>query len=475
MRGRLLLAAILPALWLALMSWVPPIVSDPALPAPLRPHRPLWIHLINGAMPPIMRAFGYNPQRTPSFHPDDLIRAAQQATGHIDLADEDGLFGEGLRRLSTALDAEADLNVLGRIIVREQLVQVIGNRLKLLAYNATHIRKEPRIIAPVFTIGMPRSGTTFLHNLLSRDAARFQALRTWQVVDPVPPLPPDASWLATLRRLLPIRGQMEFYKILARNVHTVYPLGPMNAEECMPILGLGMVSLQYNVLSNVSSYDDWQSEVTNNFQGALSPFTMHKLFFHVLQSSVPEAKRSTWLFKAPWHMNHLSALFAAYPDAKVIMPHRDPTGCIASLSSLHARFYGITSDNIRLKEIGAHTLKRWTGVAKRFSDQRTNLTTAQQAQILDLQFADLLNRPIETVRQIYKHFNWQLSREAESAMREWLDADVTLGKKGARGVHEYSPEWFGLDENKVTEAFQDYCKRYKVPTKYSHSKQLLSQ
>ncbi len=114
----------------------------------------------------------------------------------------------------------------------------------------------------------------------------------------------------------------------------------------MPILAMDGRSLLFNVLYRVHSYQEWLMK-----QPSTSPMRFHKRFLQTLQHGSKRPAK-TWLLKTPWHMFTLDALWGVYPDAKIIMPHRDPAGMIASLSSLHARFNGICSDRVRPDLIG---------------------------------------------------------------------------------------------------------------------------
>lgn len=453
---RLFITAVLVAAAACLLSWVPEDPRFEKIPEPLRPYRPVWVRMLNVLLDLV-------PENVKSLKPEDLLADAKARAGGGDVEDEDGLLEEGLRRLSQSIEEQAKLTPLGRLLIKEQIVAMLTNRIRINEYRKTHPEILTPLRSPVFTIGMPRSGTTFLHNLLSQDTTRVRPMRAWEFLDPVPPTKgSQIGWKDWMLKVLPAHLGMGVFKALGPSVARVYPVGAENAEECMPILAMGFVSLHFNVLANVSIYNEWQMDKP-------PPFRFHERFFQVLQNG-GDGAATRWLFKAPWHMNHIEALFKAYPDATVLMPHRDPTGFLASLSSLHARFYGIATDNINASAIGRYQLDTWKRVAKKYIAEREALPAAQKERVIDVHFKELIKDPIGTVRRIYTSLEWELTPDAEESMRRWLAEDKRLVNKKARKEHEYEPEWFGITEEEVAEAFADYCAAYNVPTKYRHSR-----
>jgi len=418
-----------------------------ALPPPLRPYRPLWFGTLNAVLDATA------PSWLLRIDAEDLKRGAVRRVGFADFQDDEvGSFAEGLRRVCDSLERESALTPMGRVITRAQMEIWVENRLKIARAFASPSAAAalPRVRAPVFVVGMPRSGTTFLHNLLSLDEASFRAPRLWEVTDPVPALGLEGrEWERSRRTTLAWLGT-EAFKSFARNVHAAHPIHYMNAEECMPILSL-------NTLSNVTSYNEWLME-----QDQSRAMRWHERFLRVLQSGVERGQRQQFLLKAPWHMNHLDAVLRQYPDAWIVAPHRDPSGMLTSLSSLHARFYGVTSDRVDPVAIGAYQRRMWDAVMRRYLAARKRATPEQRARMIDLKFADLRSDPIAQVRVVYRHLGLELRPDVELRMRQWLSEDVALGKQGAAGEHRYDPHWFGLDPREImsSSAFAEYAATY---------------
>lgn len=457
-----------------LVAWSAVEVPDPDfshLPAALRPHRPLWLRLAEALVSEAKRLSGVGV-RWPSLEAANLLAHAEWQSGLHDWADEDGGFREALEVLGASLEAESNTTALGRLLTWTLMGKILDNRLRIVEYAKRNPGvSEERIEAPVFIVGMPRSGTSFLFNLLRQDEARWRAPQLWEIEGPVPPTDPADGDAHPSRywRILRMQLETEVFKRLAPSVAAVHNVDALNAEECMPILGRDARSLYFNTLFMVPAYQDWLLK-----QSQLPPMRFHKRFLQTLQSGAKSAaSRKTWLLKAPWHMYTLEDLWEVYPDARVIVPHRDPAGMIASLSSLHARFYGIVTDDVRPKEIGAMQQRQWSRILPRFMDIRAK-HPEKAGQIVDVHFEDIRNRPLEVVQGLYDSFGWELDADARARMQSYLDGTTGdgTGKKGMHGKHDYELAWFGLDEDDLmsTPAFEAYCDEYDVPRTFKHSR-----
>lgn len=337
--------------------------------------------------------------------------------------------------------------------MREQLLQSLRNRLELIDHHKRHSETLHAVNAPVIVTGMPRSGTTFLHNLLGQDVETFRGPLNWEIQAPLPVTNSKYS-LRRLAKLAVVVPSLAFFSWIAKRLSSVHPLAAFNVEECMPLMALDALSLQFNTLTNVSSYNDWYID-----QDQIHAFRMHEIFLQTLQE---EERDTRWLLKAPWHINHLHTLFVKYPDARIVITHREPSQMLASLSSLHARFYGVVSDAVDPTAIGAYQLKQWAKVLGRYVAVRSDPQTPND-RIFDGTFEDLQADPIRFVERVYAFLDLELTADARRRMTSWLETDSKLGKKGASGKHAYEQEWFGLDDQqKLDQTFAAYKKMHVV-------------
>lgn len=184
-------------------------------------------------------------------------------------------------------------------------------------------------------------------------------------------------------------------------------------------------------------------------------------------------EKRTWLLKTPFHMNHLPELLEAYPDARIVHPHRPAAGSLASLCSVLARFHGMVTDDVALAEIGNATFRQWSRIMDKYLSARERGPPATH--VADVYFADLAREPMGVVQKLYAHFGWTLEASTEAAMRAFLagSAGDGTGKRGAHGTHAYNMSWFGLTEERVRAepSFARYAARFALEEAYKHSEE----
>ncbi len=156
----------------------------------------------------------------------------------------------------------------------------------------------------------------------------------------------------------------------------------------------------------------------------------------------------------------LDALFAVYPDARLIVTHRDPVKTVASSASLS---FTSRPDSLSTVELSDYFGPLWLRInatmVDRMMDFRARHAAEDTERFFDLHYGDLARDPIESVRRLYDHFGETLTPDAETAMRAHLDAHP----KGHHGVHYYSLEAVGLAPEQVKERFAEYCARFDIP------------
>ncbi len=188
-----------------------------------------------------------------SLVPEDLIRDAQITMSLTDFGEWS--FDEPLAVLLRAYEEEAELGAFGRLAVRWDMLRFLSNLLRLRdeEKRAPEILDEP-IKRPVFILGLPRSGTTFLHNLLAEDPANLVP-RAWQTIYPYPVRRASAN--GTDRRPKIVARQFESFLRLVPELSTLHPLGANAAQECIEITGHVMRSLRFDTTHYVPSYQEW--------------------------------------------------------------------------------------------------------------------------------------------------------------------------------------------------------------------------
>jgi hypothetical protein len=388
-----------------------------------------------------LRMLGAEP---PSLDADSLHRAASRRASLSSYGEWD--FAEPLERLLKSYRDEAALTTLGRITVRELIVSLLDNLLRMEAERSANpaIERE-RVIAPVFIIGLPRTGTTHLHGLISQDPGNRAPL-TWEVMYPAAGRAP-----ADVARARAQTGtRLNWADRLAPEFMRIHPIAPDLPQECIAITAQVFMSIQFHTTHDVPSYQDWLEAAPQRLG-----FDFHHRFLQHLQA---KAAGSRWVLKAPGHLFALEGLLERYPDARIVHTHRDPLRVMASMASHATVLRCAFSDRADPRKIAADWADRWAGALDRFLAVRDR---APAAQFFDVAFESIESDPLGTVERVYDFLGWPLTSEARTAMQSFLDANP----KNKHGVHSYTLEQFGLNRTAEAARFRDYCERFRIPVR----------
>ncbi len=368
-----------------------------------------------------------------------LIEKAKRESKLEDFGPPD--FFEPLSRLLESCEDEARLNVIGKLALKNDVVRILSNRLRLVRdRNLCPEIARQEIREPVFIVGLPRSGTTLLHTLLAADPAHRVPL-TWEIMSPSPP---DA--LDRERRIRSANRDLAMLRWLAPTFETVHATGAELPQECVSLISPSFLSDQFDTMYNIPSYRAWF------FRQDLRPgYEFHRRFLQHLQFR-HSAER--WILKAPAHMFFAPALLSIYPDAKFVQLHRDPIDAVASVSSLVTILRRVFSDSVDPAEVGRDAMVYWSDAVKTFLTVRDKLPADR---VCDLYYNQLRGDPIAAARHVYEYFGWKLQPETEQKMR------VTLAEQNSRtaATHRYNAAYFQLQG---TNGFAEYCQRFGFAT-----------
>jgi hypothetical protein len=377
------------------------------------------------------------------MRPDEVIAEAKAATGLEDFGGEG--FREGLEVYCDAVAHESRLNELGTIAVRANVVGSLSNRLKVVEHRRQHPEVADEVIdAPLIVIGMFRAGTTFLSRLLDQDPSN-RALLGWEAADSAPP--PTPANFRQGPRLDAVRAGQQMLSQINPAIDTVHHEEAGEATECLTILGQEFKSLVWEAVTNVPTYGKWLYEAD-----MVPAYEHHQRVLQLLQSG---GVRGRWTLKTPGHAIALEALTAVYPDAKLVLLHRDPVVLCASVCSLISTLSGTFTDADHTAYIAEH----WPAMLELSVERIDAFRDAHpQHPIVDVQYADLVRDPVLTVARIYEATGSTLGDDAAIALAD----HVAANPKGKFGTHRYDLAEFGLDAGEIAERFQGYVDRYGV-------------
>lgn len=377
------------------------------------------------------------------MNPDDLVAAARAETGLDDFGSDS--YREGLEVYCRSLAEEAQLNELGGMAIAGNVVGALSARLRLVDWAKQHPEVgDERIESPLVVIGLFRAGTTLLSYLLDQDPAN-RALLRWESADPVPPAAP-AEFRAGPRveAVRAASGLLDTINPGFKAIHHEEADGP---TECVTLLAHDLKSALLETLANVPTYGDWLLGTDQ-----VAAYEHHRLALQVLQSG---GVRGRWTLKSPHHAIALDALHAVYPDATLVMLHRDPVVVAASVCSLIGSLSGTFSDADHRDYIRRHWLD-WLEQ----SVLRPEAFRAAHPEVpfVDVRYADLVRDPVATVHAIYEGAGWELTDGYGAA----IEAYVAANPRGKFGSHRYDLAELGLDPSEITERFAGYVERHGV-------------
>lgn len=378
---------------------------------------------------------------------DEALAEAHQTADLQDFGSES--FREGFEIYCRALVDEAQLNDLGNLALRNNIVGSLANRLRVVDWARQHpeVEKE-EITAPVFVIGMFRGGTTFLSNLLEQDPAN-RALLRWESADSVPPPTPEDHRSGP--RVEAARAAVEMLELINPRIAAIHHEEADGPTECIAVMSQDFKSLLWEAIANVPSYGEWLLSTDHT-----SAYEYHRLALQVLQSG---GVRGRWTLKSPHHAIALEPLTSVYPDARLVLLHRDPVVLCASVCSLITTLSGTFTDADHTAYIARH----WTEMLEESVRRIEAFRAVHPDRIIDIQYADLVENPVATVSAMYDAFGEPLDLAAREAITTYVDAHP----RGTFGAHHYDVAEFGLDANDIAARFADYVKRYDIAPEIS--------
>ena len=385
---------------------------------------------------------------TPSLDLQALLDEARvRSGGRVDLGD--GPFAEPLSRLLASLENEGRLNPIGRAIARER---ILGHTVNRLAYvddrkRFPEIARE-EIVRPVFIVGLPRTGTTILHDILAQDPAN-RAPMSWEVMFPSPP--PETATFDRDPRIAACAATFPDIDAMIPGFKAMHPMGALLTQECVTMMAEAMCTPLFHCQFRVPSYQDWVDHEAD-FRHV---YEFHRRQLQHLQS---RHRGERWVLKTGAHMWGLEHLLATYPDARVVFTHRDPVDSMTSYASLTSLVRTMGSDSVDRVEIA----RDWTPRLRRAVDHALRVREAggfPEARFYDMHFSDFVADPFGVVRKIYASFDLPLGDEAAARMRAFIEDNP----KGKHGAHVYTPEQFGVDPAEVRREFRIYIDRFGLP------------
>jgi hypothetical protein len=371
---------------------------------------------------------------------DALVAEAQDRAGGLtDLGP--GPYLEPLGRFVDSLNAEARLNDVGRYMARERILLHTVNRLH---YVEDRVRNpaiaDVAIERPVFIVGLPRTGTTILHDILAQDPANRVPL-TWELMFPSPP--PTTEEAATDPRIAACQALIPTGDRQSELFKAMHPTGALLSQECVVMMGESMCTPLFHNQFRVPGYEDWVDH-----EADFAPvYDLHRRQLQHLGWRKPGER---WVLKTGAHLWGLAPLLDTYPDARIVFTHRDPVKSMTSYASLTALVRSRGSDDVDPFEIA----RDWTERLRVKLENSLAIRSREypDAMFYDMFFRDFVADQFSEIAKIYDAFDLPMTESGEAAMRAYIASHP----KGIDGIHRYEPEEYGVDPAAVRRSFAAY-------------------
>ena len=378
-----------------------------------------------------------------------VLDAAREQTGLDDFGDES--FRVHLRQMLEAMAADSGQSAFGRLSNFNLIVRNVANRLRLEQLISLHPEIEQLgIREPIIIAGLPRSGTTHMHNLLVEDP-RSRCLPYWEAIEPVPPPEDRAAAGVEDPRITRCREALAMQDTVLPYFRNMHEMTPEHAHE---EIELAMMDCSSMLVETYGMVPSWRDYYLSCDQGP-----SYRYMLRALKALQWQRGPTDWVLKSPQHIEQLPTLADTFPDATFVFPHRDPVAIVVSLSTMLSYTFRLSRDPVRPKEVGAYWSDRLLRMITACVHDHDKLPAER---VVDVRFDDFMADPIALMARIYQSAGREMTTEAHRALASYQASH----QRGRFGRVLYDPEALGLDIPKMREAFRFYIERFGVREEY---------
>jgi hypothetical protein len=380
-----------------------------------------------------------------ALQPSDLMDAAITETGLHDFGPTD--FQERLEVLCRALGEEGGFNQAGIMMQHTLLVGLLKNRLLI----EDTLRRHPEILdlqiaAPIIICGLPRTGTTHLHNLISSDPA-MRSLPYWESLEPL---------LAEAER--PVRGQadprlartdmaLSFLDISMPYFNRMHEMTVDHAHEEIQLLAIDFSTMLFETTAPMPMWRDYY--LSHDQQPS------YDYLLRILKVLQWARGGTRWVLKSPQHLEQFPVLSRTFPDATFVVTHRDPVSVTASMVMMLAYTARLNRDRVDVVEIGRYWSDRLATMLRRCAEERDVLPPERT---IDVRFDEFMANDMAMVEQVYRLAGQPFDDRSSAAMATFM----AQHPRGRHGSVVYDLAEFGLEQAELRAALSFYSDRFGV-------------
>jgi len=379
------------------------------------------------------------------LEPDELLAAAAEQTGLDDFGE--ARFREPLAVLCSALRTEAGLSPAGVTSAWTQLVMLLKNRLLVEDVLKRHPEiHELRVERPIIIAGLPRTGTTHLHNLMSADPA-LRSLPYWESLEPVLADAERQQRDAPDPRVARTEQALEVLNTALPYFRRMHEMTTHHVHEEIQLLAIDFSTMLFETMAVMPSWRDWYKSTDQ------SP--TYRYLETVLKVLQWQRGGVRWVLKSPQHLEQFRPLMATFPDATFVVTHRDPVSITASLATMVSYSARLSHERVDPHRIGRYWADRIEDMLHACVDEREVLPADQS---LDVRFPEFMADDVAMVERIYRVAGQAMTPDVRASM----DSFMAEHPRGRHGGVIYELADFGLDREERRRALRFYVERFDV-------------
>jgi hypothetical protein len=384
--------------------------------------------------------------------PRKLVAAAKRRTGLEDFGDPSLM--DRLAAQVASVESDTGLSGLGRFLIRRRLVGLLAARLRLEDFIRRHPESlETELEPPVIVVGLPRSGTTHLVNLLATDT-RFRSMPWWEVAEPIPLIGDGPGRDGIDPRHLRCQADYEASKQVSPLTSLMHDRPPSSIEEECELLDLDLCTY---VLEWHARVPEWRDHAEQ-----LDQFAHYAFLRRELQVLSYLRGPNRWVLKCPQHLERLGPLMATFPQATVAFTLRDPVAVLQSAITMLA--YGDRNRRVQIDadQLAAYWVDRIERLLRAAVRDAHLIPTAQR---VDVEFKEFISDDQAMAERIIEISGLELTDQASTGLRHYIESNPR-GKEG-RIVYDLQGD-FGLNPSELYERYAFYFEAFPQIRKEVH-------
>lgn len=382
------------------------------------------------------------PASLDDFILDRLMAFATARTGLRNFGSDH--FITPLTVLTDAIRAESQLNAAGVAAIGERLVNALANRLRRVALFESHPEiADQKVEVAALIVGLPRTGSTMLHRLLSA-SPQMTAVKWWESVFPLPRADGGGE---IAERKADAEQLVKDIMSSADGFDAIHPLDAHAFDEELPLIEQSFISNMAESMMFIPSYGEWllAADQSKAYDELID-------FLKIFQWQDPERVGQKWVLKCPHHLTAVQTVMDKFPGAAIVMTHRPISKLMPSWYSMVASLTGAYSDT----DFAAEQARHWTDRLRRNLKDMVKARDGATERFVDVDYRDLLKQPLDEARRVTAAAGLGVSEADLASWQAWLDAN----QRDNRPSHKYSIEQYGLTEAQLEEVFAFYTDAY---------------